>query len=293
MFPGIPLFRTALLPRLPLVALLAALALLAWILAHWTWVLLTPRQQGGVAAFAPQPLSKVLAEQVVMVHLFGGTETGSESVAATPQAAPSNIGVRGIYAGAGGHSGFAALVLDGNPVSAVVGQEFAPGMVLQRVYPDYVEILRGGQLETVRMATASLAPGTLNSPQAGVGVTGAGVTGASAQLQMAVRQLGPQQFGFSRQEMLAILKRPEQMVLLGRYAPHPRGGALLEKSPAGGLPEKLGLKVGDVVTAINGKLLSGPGDVAGLYDQLVKNERVSVDVLRSGEKMNFGIQVAP
>jgi type II secretory pathway component PulC len=54
-----------------------------------------------------------------------------------------------------------------------------------------------------------------------------------------------------------------------------------------------GLKVGDVVTAINGKLLSGPGDVAGLYDQLVKNERVSVDVLRSGEKMNFGIQVTP
>ncbi len=202
-----------------------------------------------------------------MAHLFGGTASGSEAVAATPQAAPSNIGVRGIYAGANGHTGFAALVLDGNPVSAVVGQEFAPGMVLQRVYPDYVEILRGGQLETVRMTTAPQVPGALNPPQAGVGVTG-----ANAQLQMAVRQLGPQQFGFSRREMLAILKRPEQMVLLGRYAPHPRGGALLEKSPAGGLPEKLGLKVGDVVTAINGKLLSGPGNVAGLYDQLVKNE---------------------
>jgi general secretion pathway protein C len=288
MFFGTPLFRTVLLPRLPLVALLAALALLAWILAHWTWVFLTPRQQGGIVASAPPPLSKVLAEQVVMAHLFGGGATGSEAVAATPQAAPSNIGVRGIYAGAGGHSGFAALVLDGNPVSAVVGQEFAPGMVLQRVYPDYVEILRGGQLEVVRMATAPLAPGAMNSPQ-----TGVGVAGSSAQLQMVVRQLGSQQFGFSRKEMLAILKRPEQMVLLGRYAPHPRGGALLEKSPAGGLPEKLGLKVGDVVTAINGKLLSGPGDVAGLYDQLVKNGRVSVDVLRSGEKMNFGIQVAP
>lgn len=223
-----------------------------------------------------------------MAHLFGGSTTGSEAVAAAPQAAPSNIGVRGIYAGAGGHSGFAALVLDGNPVSAVVGQEFAPGMVLQRVYPDYVEILRGGQLETVRMATAPQVPGAANPPQ-----TGAPVTGSSTQLQMEVRQFGPQQFGFSRKEMLAILKRPEQMVLLGRYAPHPRGGALLERSPAGGLPEKLGLKVGDVVTAINGRLLSGPGDVASLYDQLVKNERVSVDLLRSGEKMNYGIQVSP
>jgi hypothetical protein len=93
-----------------------------------------------LVASAPPPLSKVLAEQVVMAHLFGGGTTGSEAVAAVPQAAPSNIGVRGIYAAADGHSGFAALVLDGNPVSAVVGQEFAPGMVLQRVYPDYVEI---------------------------------------------------------------------------------------------------------------------------------------------------------
>jgi S1-C subfamily serine protease len=48
-----------------------------------------------------------------------------------------------------------------------------------------------------------------------------------------------------------------------------------------------------VITSLNGKSLSGPGDVARLYDQLVKNERVSVDVLRSGGKMNFGLQVTP
>lgn len=266
---------------------MAALALLAWILAHWTWVFLTPRQQAEVAVSAAAAQSKVLAEQVVLAHLFGGTATGGEAFAMALQVAPSNIGVRGIYAGVNGNTGFAALVLDGNPVSAVVGQEFAPGMVLQRVYPDYVEIMRGGQLETVHMAAVPGAAGGINQPG------GVGMTGASAQLQIAVKQLGPQQFGFSRREMLALLKRPDQMALLGRYAPYPRGGALLEKSPAGGLPEKLGLKTGDVVTAINGKSLSGPGDVAGLYDQLVKSERVSVNVLRSGEKMTFGIQVAP
>jgi len=30
-----------------------------------------------------------------------------------------------------------------------------------------------------------------------------------------------------------------------------------------------------------------------LYQQLVESEKVSVDVLRAGEKMNLGIQVAP
>jgi type II secretory pathway component PulC len=33
------------------------------------------------------------------------------------------------------------------------------------------------------------------------------------------------------------------------------------------------LKVGDVITSLNGKSLSGPGDVARLYDQLVKMKR--------------------
>ena len=101
---------------------MAALALLAWILAHWTWVFLTPRQQGEIAVSAAAPQSKVLAEQVVLAHLFGGTSTGGEPLAMALQVAPSNIGVRGIYAAVNGNSGFAALVLDGNPVSAVVGQ---------------------------------------------------------------------------------------------------------------------------------------------------------------------------
>ncbi len=117
--------------------------------------------------------------------------------------------------------------------------------------------------------------------------------GETPSLGINVQKLGEDRYGFSRVELLTMLKRPDQMLLLGRYAPHPRGGAVLERSPVGGLPEKLGLKVGDVVSAINGKSLSGPGDVARLYDQLVKSERVSVDVLRAGEQMNISIQVTP
>lgn len=279
------MIRSVLLNRIPALVLFAALALLAWILAHWSWVLLAPRPQAAQPAAAATSLSKVLAEKVVALHLFGGT-AGSETSPASIASAPSNIILRGIYAAADGRSGFAALVIDGNPVAAVVGQEFAPGMVLQRAYPDSIEILRGGRVESVRLPNAPISgAGGVNQAAAGIGGT--------PQLQIMIKQLGAQQFAFARKELLAALKRPDQLALLGRYAPHPRGGALLERSPAGGLPEKLGLKVGDVITSLNGKSLSGPGDVARLYDQLVKNERVSVDVLRSGEKMNFGLQVTP
>lgn len=291
MFFGAVLVRTDLLSRFPHVVLLAALLLLAWLLAHWTWVFLAPLQLGRIAETQLPALSKVLAEKVVNVHLFGGVGPSNVNTAAVAvAAAPSNIGVRGVYAGRNGRSGFAILVVDGKPVSAVVGQEFAPGMTLQRVYSDYVEILRGGQVETVRMAPLpTSSPGASSRSPSGA----ANMPGEMTRLQMTVRQLGPGQYGFSRTELLAMLKHPEQMRLLGRYAPHPRGGAVLELSPADGLPEKLGLKVGDVVTVINEKSLAGPGDVTRLYQQLVESERVNVGILRAGEKMNIGIQVAP
>jgi len=278
---SIPLiFRSGRLFSLPALALFAALLLLTWLLAHWTWVFLSPRQHGQAAGDVVTMSSKVLAEKVVGLRLFGAGVSTGEIVSAAPIAAPSNIGVRGVYSGRDGRTGFAVLVVDGNPIAALVGQEFAPGMILQRVYPENVEIVRNGQLESVRMASAQM-----GSPSATPTVTSG--------LLMNVRQLGSSQYGISRGEMLKVLKRPDQFPLLGRFGPHPRGGALLEQSPAGGLADKLGLKVGDVITALNGKSLSGPGDVARLYDQLVKSERVSVDVMRAGSRMNFGIQVAP
>jgi len=273
--------------RLPTVALFAALLLTTWTLAHWTWVFVTPRPQGQVGASAAPVLSKLLAEKAVAFRLFGRAEQATQKPVAA--AAASNIVVRGIYAGRNGRSGFAVLVLDGRTVEAVPGKELSPGVVLHRVYPDRVEIQRNGQIETARMAplagaVAAAAPGEDSPPAASGRVSG---------LRLAVRELGPGQYGISRTQMLETLKRPDQLALLGRYGPHPRGGAVLEQSPAGGLPEKLGLKVGDVVSGINGKALAGSSDVLRVYEQLVQSESVNVDVLRAGVQMNLGIQVAP
>ena len=174
-------------------------------------------------------------------------------------------------------------MLDGKPVSAVVGHEFTPGMVLQRVYLDSVEILRGGQVETARMATAAIPVlGRIPLPAA---------KGASGVLQMAVHQLGPGSFVLSREEMLQTLHSPDQLHMLGVYTSNPLGGALLEQSPVGSLSEKLGLKVGDVITRINGKPLASPSEVAHLNEQLTKNESAKMDVLRAGKIINVEIQV--
>jgi type II secretion system protein C len=279
--------RAAWLARLPSVTLLAALVLLTWVLARWTWVFVTPRPPTETTAAAPL-LSKMLAEKAAAFRLFGSERQAAPGPASAPVAAVSNIVVRGIYAARDGRSGFAVLVLDGRTVEAVSGKEVAPGVVLHRVYPDRVEIQRNGQIEIARLAP--LANGAAAAgPVAGNPAT----SGGAPALQVAVRELAPGRFGLSRAQMLATLKRPDQLALLGRYAPHPRGGVVLEQSPAGGLPSMLGLKVGDVVTGINGKALAGSGDVMRVYEQLVQSESVNVAVLRAGVQMNLGIQVAP
>jgi len=275
------LLRLALLSRLPLIAAFAALLLLAWVLFYWISAFLAPQQQTQAAATALPLSSKVLAEKAVVLRLFGGVNPVNAATA--PVVTLSNIGVHGVYAGRDGRSGFAVLVLDGKPVSAVVGHEFAPGMVLQRVYPDSVEILRGGQVETARMATAAIPVlGRVTPPLA---------KGASSVLQMAVHQLGPGSFVLSREEMLQTLNSPDQSHMLGGYTPNPLGGARLEQSPAGSLSEKLGLKVGDVITRINGKPLAGASEAARLNEQLTKSEGVRMDVLRAGKVIKVEIQM--
>ncbi len=267
------------LTRLPSIALFLALVVLAWTLAYWTWVFVTPRPSDTAAAATPPVLGKLLAEKVVAFRLFGGL-VGATAPGQEPVAATSNISVQGIYAARDGRSGFAVLVVDGHTLSALQGNEFMPGMVLHQVYPDRVEIQRGGQIEVARM------PATMVAAQAGAVAEPAG-------LRVEVKELGPRLYGFSRAQLLKSLRSADQLALLGRFGRHPRGGLVLENSPAGGLPEKLGLRVGDVVNGINGKSLSGMGDMVRLYEQLVKSERVSVDVLRAGGNMNINIRVTP
>jgi type II secretory pathway component PulC len=269
--------------HLPQLMAFAALLLFAWVLYHWTTTFLTPRQQHQPVFHNAPVSSKVLAEMVVGLRLFGGGAVGNDALTPVPVAAPSSLGVLGIYAVRQGRSGFAVLVLDGKPLPAVVGQEFAPGMTLTRVHPDSVEIMRGGQLEIARMASAPIS--------APVAPTAAAKLSPASGLRMSVQKLAPGKFTFSSEEMMTALKQPDQTVWLGNYSPHPQGGAQLEQSPTGGLPDQLGLQVGDVITRLNGKRLIRPGDMARLYEQMVKSESVNMEVMRAGNKINVGIQV--
>jgi general secretion pathway protein C len=113
---------------------LALVAAIAALLAHWTWLALTPR---AVGASALQP--QVTKTTSVKPNLFGAS-----SVAET--ASGSKLKLVGLVS-----PRHAVFFLDGKSRSAHIGETIASGYVLQEVHADYVVVSNNGALERVKL----------------------------------------------------------------------------------------------------------------------------------------------
>lgn len=118
----------------------AALLLLGFVLAYWTWAWFAP----GVEPRAPGIAAGngTLGQQTVAAgNLFGNLRRDGNAPAPTGIA----IKLHGVMAASGGKSGFAVLQLDTKPDMAVrEGQDIAPGIRLAEVRPDHVILERNG-----------------------------------------------------------------------------------------------------------------------------------------------------
>lgn len=123
------------------IATLAALALLAWVLAYWSWIWLLPRPESR-ADDPPPPV----AGSASPVKLFGAVQRATGGAPATGLA----LKLQGVVASAADRRGYAVLQLDAKRVLAVpAGEEVAPGVRLVEVHADHVILERGGMRETL------------------------------------------------------------------------------------------------------------------------------------------------
>ena len=126
-------------------ATLAALALLGWVLAYWTWAWFAPSPEPRAQA-AVQPGGRVDAA----AGLFGSAQRDGNGVAPTGV----SIGLLGVVAAkrgrTGAEPGYAVLRLDAKQTVAVrEGGEIEPGVRLAEVHADRVVLERGGVRETL------------------------------------------------------------------------------------------------------------------------------------------------
>ncbi len=154
----IPLERSGLAQTVAVSLLtLAALALLGWVLAYWTWAWFAPRPEPRA-----QPAADLGGRVQYAAGLFGSVQRDRNI------AAPTGIAIRllGVVAASGGHRGHAVVQLEPRQILAVrEGEDITPGIRLAEVHADHVILERSGTRETLAWPERSksalpIAPGT-------------------------------------------------------------------------------------------------------------------------------------
>ena len=134
-----------LLAWLPASAWVAVTAVGAWLLAGWIWTAAAP--ESFVAPVVLPAEAVPAAAAVADRHWFG--RSGDAAAVGLRE---GRYRLLGAMTGHGGQPGFAVIGEDGKPALPVVeGEEFAPGVRLQRVLPRAVELRRQGRSEHLEL----------------------------------------------------------------------------------------------------------------------------------------------
>lgn len=272
-------------PWTPRVINVAALLLLTYSLAQWTWRLVSSPEPAPAPAIRPTATAtqETALRDLLAASLFGNAPVTAGSSSNLPLTA-LNLVLTGVMAS--GQNGFALISVDGAvELPYGIGQDVTGGAKLHAVYGDRVVLRRGGTLETLPLKEndAKLAPGSI--------VSGTPVPPSPGNI---VRAQGPNSFAVAREGINRQLQTPE-FLSQAQMVPNAGGGFLVRQIQAGSLYERLGLRAGDVIRSVNGQPINNIDEVMRLYQQLGGLDTVgqlSVEVSRAGkpETLNYQLQ---
>jgi general secretion pathway protein C len=266
---------------------------LAWLLADLSWLVMPDTGQDTPApATAPVPLPvkrdrpRISEQQVAAWHVFGvaGEEKPPPKVAAVDAPDTSlKLTLRGVFAS--DEAGEArAIVGDqrGEEKHYSVGDPLPGNATLSEIYPDRIILERNGRYETLRLPKEEM-PGR---GRAGRGNAGRSSIGARP---------GSSAAAFSKYRS-EVKRNPAAFLNYVRTTPaRGKDGKFIGfRLQAGRKPEalaELGLKQGDVVTAVNGVQIDSPAKGMKAMQALGQGENVNVTLLRGGRQTSISFTV--
>ena len=263
--------------------------LLALALAQLTWRIFSADSYNNVNQATPgQNIASTVApaarlSTVSHLHLFGEIEVEQQIDA--PIVAPETrlqLKLKGVFASSDPERAF-AIISDSknNDKSYRLGNKVVGGAVLHAVYPDRVILKRNGRLETLRMSThydkqaiktSTRTPGNQARP--------------ARKVMRAPAKL--------KQLKETLLKDPQKVWQQVRISPVLKNGSIKGYSVEHKdkqLMSSLNLQKGDVITAVNGKLLSDPSSLYGLMNQLKTQKSLSVTIERNNQQQVIQLQM--
>ena len=262
------------------------LLLLAASLAQWTWlvvkaplpplVLAPPTPSAQQNTFSLQPL--------LAAHLFG--QVSQELRGGRLENLPIsslNLVLTGVIASASG--GYALISVNGQPQEPfAVGQTVTAGAELQAVYPDRVVIRRNGVLESLLLEGTEKTSAEQWTPPTATYRPPA----ASGNI---VQETGTNRYTVEREQLAAQMRTPD-FLRQATMIPSKSGGFQVQQIQAGSLYEKLGLRAGDVIKAVNGQPINSADDAIRLYQQIPNIGSVQMEITRGGKAENLYYQFA-
>lgn len=282
-------------------ACIAFAIVVVWLLVRLVWALV-PRSDAALE-LAPPRLANTAggalpAQSVANWHLFGTSRATSAAGAAAPATTLSLI-LRGTFAASDSRTGIAVIAGQGGEERAYsVGQEVTPGARLTAVYPDHIVLTHDGVDESLTLPRdRNFAPGDIVRPtpatasSRGVHNPSAGLPSNFAAQTAATRSA---QAPADWQQTVARMRDdPAELMKRLQVVPVLDGGKLtgvrLAANGDATLIQQIGLRPGDVVTAVNGTPIDSFARGEEIMSNLAKSSSVNATVVRDGKTISLTI----
>ena len=221
--------------------------------------------------------SGVNAQAVAAAHLFG--RAVADPATQDPSNAPlssANLVLAGTIATQDPKRGI-AIISDGGPSKVYAVGENVNGASLHSVYLDHVILDRGGTLETLLLPR--LLAGGVRGP-----LRASPAMARTSEAVDSVRRMVQQDPGLLDQVMRTVPSYDNAAGKLRGFRAYPGRNR--------NIFNKLGLKPGDLVTAINGQPLDDPQHSQEVFNTIQSSNTVTVSVERGGQKQDITLNVA-
>jgi len=234
--------------------------------------LLPPPHAGGRA---PQNPSIDVAS-IVSAHLFGVADAPAQSEESAREST-ANLVLAGTIATQDPKHGV-AIISDGGPAKVYSVGNNVGGASLYSVYLDHVILDRGGALETLKLPRLQLT-GREPGPRRQIGAQGNVATNLEN-----VRRMVQADPGLLNEVMRAVPSFDNKANKLRGFRVYPGRNRAAFSS--------LGLRPGDLVTAINGTALDDPQHGQEIFNTIQSSATAAVTVERGGQTVELSLNVA-
>lgn len=218
-------------------------------------------------------------QSVVSAHLFGVAvvDSSAQDPANAPQST-ANLVLGGTIATQDPQRGV-AIISDGGPAKVYAVGDSVGGATLHSVYLDRVILDRGGALETLLLPKL-MGPG-MNAPPIVHRVGGDPRTVAAVDN---IRRMVQQDPGLLDQVMRVVPSYDSAAGKMRGFRAYPGRNRQIFN--------RLGLKPGDLVTAINGTPLDDPQHSQEVFNTIQTSDHVTVTVERGGQRQDITLNIA-